>query len=121
LFGINMSYAGNMNILAILYQFAYMMLAVAFVEEVVFRGYLFKKLLDISGSKWLAILGSSVLFGLFHIFNGNPWQIVITAVIGLYWCVCRDKVKNCTVLSLIIAHALHNTIHPMLAVIFFGG
>ena len=120
LFGINMSYAGNMDVLAILYQFVYMMLAVALVEEVVFRGYLFKKLLDISGSKWLAILASSALFGLFHIWGGNPWQIVITAAIGLYWCVCREKVKHCTVLSLIIAHALHNTIHPIIAVIFFG-
>ena len=120
LFGINMSYAGNMDVLAILYQFVYMMLAVALVEEVVFRGYLFKKLLDIGGSKWLAILASSALFGLFHIWGGNPWQIFITAAIGLYWCVCREKVKHCTVPSLIIAHALHNTIHPIIAVIFFG-
>ena len=120
LFGINMSYAGNLDILAILYQFAYMMLAVALVEEILFRGYLLKKLFDISGSKWLAILVSSALFGLFHIFNWNPWQIIITAAIGLYWCVCRDKIKQCSLLSLIIAHALHNTIHPIIAVIFFG-
>ena len=120
LFGINMSYAGNMDILAILYRFVYMMLAVALVEEVIFRGYLFKKLLDISGTKWVAILASSALFGLFHIWSGNPWQIVITAAIGLYWCVCRDKIKHCTVLSLIIAHALHNTIHPIIAAVFFG-
>ena len=120
LFGINMSYVGNLDILAILYQFAYMMLAVALVEEIIFRGYLFKKLFDISGSKWFAILVSSASFGLFHIFNWNPWQILITTAIGLYWCVCRDRIKHCTLLSLIIAHALHNTIHPIIAAIFFG-
>ena len=120
LFGINMSYVGNMDILAILYQLAYMMLSVALVEEVIFRGYLFKKLFDINGSKWLAILGSSVLFGLIHIFNGNLLQVVITAAIGLYWCICRIRIKHCSLLSLIIAHALHNTIHPIIAVLFFG-
>ena len=120
LFGINMSYIGNLDALAILYNFVYMMLAVALVEEIIFRGHLFKKLLDINGSKWLAILMSSALFGLLHIFNWNPWQIIVTAIIGVYWCVCREKIRHCSLLSLIIAHALHNTIHPIIAAVLFG-
>ncbi|MCL2050634.1 MAG: CPBP family intramembrane metalloprotease [Lachnospiraceae bacterium] len=120
LFGINMSYVGNLDIFAILYQFIYMMLAVALIEEIICRGYLFKKLLAINGSKWFAILVSSALFGLLHIFNWSLFQIIVTAVIGLYWCICREKLKHCTLLSLIIAHALHNTIHPIFTALFFG-
>ena len=120
IFGFNMSYVTNRGILAILYQFIYMLFAVALVEEIIFRGYLLKKLLDINKSKWSAIIISSTLFGFFHILNWNLLQIIVTATIGFYWCLCKERLKYCTLLSLVIAHALHNTIHPIISTIFFG-
>jgi len=89
------------------------------VEEVIFRGHLFKKLSDINNSKWFAIIASSVLFGLFHIFNFHLLQIVVTTIMGIYWCVFKEKFKHCTLLSLIIGHALHNLFIPVITAIFF--
>lgn len=91
-----------------IYHVFYMLFGVALAEELVFRGYLFHKLLEIRNSRRLAILLSSALFGLFHIFGGNWMQVVMTAVIGLIYCIMREKIKGCTLLSLIIAHGLYN-------------
>lgn len=90
------------------FEFVYTIMGVAIAEELVFRGYLFYKLLEIKNSRWFAIIVSSVLFGLFHIFSGNPVQVIMTAVIGFIYCIYREKVRDCTLLSLIIAHGLYD-------------
>ena len=90
------------------YNFVYLTIGVALAEEFVFRGYFFHKLLEIRDSRWFAMIVSSMLFGLFHIFYGNLIQIIITALIGLLYCVMREKIKNCTLLSLVIAHGLYD-------------
>ncbi|NLB82011.1 MAG: CPBP family intramembrane metalloprotease [Clostridiaceae bacterium] len=92
------------------YEFIYRILGVALAEELVFRGYIFKKLLQIKNSKWFAIIISSLLFGLFHIFNGNIIQVFVTAFIGLVYCIFREKIKGCTLLSLIIAHGVYDAL-----------
>ena len=68
------------------FEFFYLIFGVALVEEIFFRGFLFKKLLEIKNSKWFAITVSSAIFGLFHIFQGNIIQIFITAILGLIFC-----------------------------------
>lgn len=90
------------------YQFIYAIFGVALAEEFIFRGYIFKKLLEIKNNRWFAIIISSVLFGLFHIFNGNIIQVFMTAFIGLVYCIFREKIKGCTLLSLIIAHGVYD-------------
>ncbi len=90
------------------YQFIYAIMGVALAEELIFRGYIFHKLLAIKDSKWFAIILSSLLFGLFHIFNGNIIQIFVTAFIGFLYCMFREKIKECTLLSLIIAHGIYD-------------
>lgn len=91
-----------------LFEFIYTILGVALAEELVFRGYLFHKLLQIKNSRWFAIILSSVLFGLFHIFSGDIIRVFMTAIIGFIYCIYREKVKDCTLLSLIIAHGLYD-------------
>lgn len=90
------------------YQFIYAILGVALAEELIFRGYIFNKLLEIKSSKRFAIIISSVLFGLFHIFNGNIIQVFITAFLGFIFCIFKEKIKGCTLLSLIIAHGVYD-------------
>ncbi|HOA32639.1 MAG TPA: CPBP family glutamic-type intramembrane protease, partial [Clostridia bacterium] len=51
---------------------------------------------------------SSLLFGLFHIFNGNIVQVIMTSFLGVLFCLFREKIKGCTLLSLIIAHGSYN-------------
>ncbi|NLA87599.1 MAG: CPBP family intramembrane metalloprotease [Clostridiales bacterium] len=90
------------------YQFIYAIFGVALAEELVFRGYIFHKLLEIKNSKWFAIIISSLLFGLLHIFNGNIIQVFMTAFLGFLFCIFREKIKGCTLLSLIIAHGVYD-------------
>ncbi len=92
------------------YEFFYCILGVALAEEIVFRGYIFRKLLEIKSSRWIAIIVSSVLFGLFHVFGGNWIQVLMTAVLGLIYCIFREKMKSCTLLSLIIAHGVYDAL-----------
>jgi len=92
------------------YEFVYRIIGVALVEELIFRGYIFHKLLEIKNSKAFAITLSSLLFGLFHIFNGNLVQVLMTAMIGFIYCMLREKIKDCTLLSLIIAHGLYDAL-----------
>lgn len=91
-----------------LYQFLYMTVAVALVEEVFFRGFLFTRLLGIKNSKWFAIIVSSIVFGFSHIISGSLIQSFVAVFLGILFCVCRDRIKNCTTLSLIIAHGFYN-------------
>lgn len=91
-----------------IYQFIYAIFGVALAEELIFRGYIFNKLLEIKGSKWFAIIISSVLFGLFHIVSGNIMQVFITAFLGFIFCMFREKIKVCTLLSLIITHGVYD-------------
>ncbi|MDE7294352.1 MAG: CPBP family intramembrane metalloprotease [Oscillospiraceae bacterium] len=90
------------------YELFYCVLAVGAVEEFVFRGFIYERIKNIGKNEMTAVIGSSVLFGLFHIFGGNILQMLMTAVLGAFWCVCRLKIKNCTILSLIIAHGFYD-------------
>lgn len=92
------------------YQFVYALVGVALAEELIFRGYIFHKLLSMKDSKWVAIVGSSALFGLFHIFGGDILQVVVTGLLGVLFCVFREKILGCTLLSLIVAHGLYDAL-----------
>ncbi len=91
-----------------IFQFIYSIFGVAFAEELVFRGYIFNKLLKIKNAKWFAIAVSSLLFGLLHIVQGSIIQVLVTAFIGVLFCFFREKIKGCTLLSLIIAHGMYD-------------
>jgi len=47
-----------------------MLFLAAFDEEIIFRGYILKNMMDGTDSRWIALGGSSVLFALLH--AGNP-------------------------------------------------
>lgn len=91
-----------------LYELIYTTVGVALAEEIIFRGYLFQKLMGLRNSWWFAAIFSSILFGLFHIFNGSLIQVFMTAVIGFIYCLARKKIKGCTLLSLIVAHGMYD-------------
>lgn len=92
------------------YEFLYCILAVSLAEEFVFRGFVYKKILDISGKETAAVIASSVLFGLFHILGGSIVQVIMTAFIGAFFCLCRSKLKGCTIVSLVIAHGIYDAL-----------
>lgn len=100
------------------YEFLYCIAAVGLVEEFIFRGFIYNKIKKISGNDIAAVIVSSVLFGLFHILNGNIVQMIMTALLGALWCLCRLKIKNCTLLSLIIAHGIYDALITVWASVF---
>lgn len=51
----------------------------AVAEEVTFRGVVLAGLRR-SGSRWIAVVGSALIFGLFHL---NPYHVVAASVVGL--------------------------------------
>ncbi len=89
------------------YDFAYCILAVGLTEEFIFRGFFYAKIKKISNTA-VAVVASSVLFGFFHLFLGNIVQMIVTAVLGLIFCLCREKIKHCSTLSLVIAHGVYD-------------
>lgn len=98
-----------------IYEFFYCIIAVGAVEEFVFRGYLYKKVKDVFGNEWSAIIISSVMFGLLHIFGGNIIQVFVTMIFGALMCLFRLKIKHCSLLSLIIAHGVYDALITLLA------
>ncbi|SHI05686.1 hypothetical protein SAMN02745823_02129 [Sporobacter termitidis DSM 10068] len=98
------------DVSAIVLQVVHLMVFVGFTEELVFRGYLFERIKAVSGSGvWSAVV-TAAAFGLWHFPGGQDFlQVLLTAVIGFIYGFARLKLKNCTTLSVALAHGLHDT------------
>ena len=101
-----------------IYEFVFCTASVAAVEELCFRGFVFSKIKKISDKDIIAIIVSSVLFGLFHIASFNIAQLIITTLLGVFWCICRKYIKNCTTLSLIICHGIYDAMITVWVFVF---
>lgn len=101
-----------------IYDFVYCIVAVGLVEEFVFRGFVYSKIKILSGSIAVTIAVSSILFGIFHFLNGNVIQMVATCFLGVIFCLCKEKIKNCTLLSLIIAHGVYDALITVWGAVF---
>ena len=88
------------------YRLVYYLIAVGLTEEFVYRGFFYERLKEICLSDWAPALVSSGLFALGHLFVGKFG--IGQFVIGLFFCWCREKLPHCSLLSLIIAHGLHD-------------
>ena len=51
-----------------------MLFLAAFDEEIIFRGYILKNMMDETDNRWIALGGSSVLFALLHAGNPSVWS-----------------------------------------------
>lgn len=89
-------------------RLAYFILVIGLVEEFIFRGFLYTRLKGICLSDAAPILLSSALFGVFHFSGLNFTQVLTTGLIGAFFCLCRERIPSCTLLSLVIAHGLHD-------------
>jgi len=96
----------------------YFIFCVGLVEEFIFRGFLYHKLKEICLSDAGPILISSLIFGLYHLTGFNLSQVLMTGLIGTFFCLCREKIPGCTILSLAIAHGIHDWLIRVLAGIF---
>ena len=84
-------------------------LFVGVCEEIVFRGYVQNQFeIWLKKNKWLSPLIAAVLFGLWHIINGSLIQVLLTTLIGCVFGYCKYFIKDCSLLSVIIAHGLYD-------------
>lgn len=99
-------------------RLAYFILVIGLVEEFIFRGFLYTRLKEICLSDEMPILLSSALFGVFHFSGLNFTQVLTPGLIGAFFCFCREKIQGCTLLSLVIAHGLHDWLIRLCATYF---
>jgi len=79
--GFGMAYDGMSQVFAVI-----SMLLIGYVEEVIFRGFLFKALIPKDGIK-LAIIISSVTFGIGHIINLFAGQASLETVVQVFFAI----------------------------------
>ena len=93
-----------------------------FLEELLWRGYLMNRLIDLQGREtklaWaISLVGSAIIFGLGHTYQGLGGVIKIT-ILGLLFGVAFLTTRR-NLWPLIIAHALLDTLS--FVQIYFGG
>ena len=104
--GIALSYSGIAQVFAILSMFL-----VGYVEEMIFRGFLFKALIPKDGIK-IAIIISAVTFGIGHIVNLLAGQANLETVIQVFYAIAWGFIftmvfyKSKSLVPCIIAHGL---------------
>lgn len=115
--------------------FVLMMLTAGFTEEFFFRGFLQTRLEALVGSRWLAIVPTTLLFGVYHLpyayLNPNwpsagdwgaAWQAAMTngvlggIFLGVLYAATRRNLIACIVL-----HALINSVLAMTLIQFASG
>lgn len=80
---------------------------VAFTEEWIFRGLLYSALDERRGAK-LAILGSALAFGLYHLPSQGARGFLATMVFGLFAALVRHRTAS--FLALILIHGLYDIV-----------
>lgn len=104
--GLGMAYDGINQVFAVI-----SMLLIGYVEEIIFRGFLFKALIPKDGIK-LAIIISSVTFGIGHIINLLAGQASLETVIQVFFAIAWGFIftfvfyKCGSLIPCIIAHGL---------------
>ncbi|MDR0964432.1 MAG: CPBP family intramembrane metalloprotease [Clostridium sp.] len=87
-------------------------------EEIIYRGYFYSRFRLVFRAPWVTILLTSCLFGLCHYPSTRSFvNVVTTGCLGAIYALARHKLKNCTLLSLGIAHGFHDAAIVTLAYI----
>jgi membrane protease YdiL (CAAX protease family) len=76
-----------------------------FVEEFVFRGYFLRQFASARHALWIGLVGSSLLFGCSHAYEGAAGMIAITVYGALF---CGLAILRRTLRPGMIAHAWHD-------------
>jgi membrane protease YdiL (CAAX protease family) len=97
------------NIGILTYYISFDILFVGMGEEILFRGYFMDRFRSLTESEIWAVVLSALIFGIWHFPGGHDFlQVILTAFIGTIYGFAMLKIKNCSTLSVGIAHGLHD-------------
>jgi membrane protease YdiL (CAAX protease family) len=80
---------------------------VGLTEELLARGLLYRALYELRGDR-LAIWGSAIAFGFYHIGSQGPLGVLATGLIGAFWGAIRWRAGG--IAGLIVIHGLYDII-----------
>ncbi len=99
----------DFSLFILLHDFLFFMLVIGPVEELIFRVYLQDTFTSFfENHKWIGVVISAFLFGLFHLINGNIVQVIFTFGIGLVFGFSKYKIKNCGYIGVSFGHGLYD-------------
>ena len=94
-----------------LWLFLFYMFVVAINEEFCYRVYIQGELKALLGKvAWLAPAITAVCYGYMHIVQGGVEQVKFTIMVGLVLGYARYFIKDCTFISVVIAHGIYDFI-----------
>ena len=99
----------NYDIGTLIYAFFFFLLVIGPVEELVFRVYYQETFMFFFNKhKWIGVIIASALFGLWHLINGSPLQVLFTFGIGLVFGFAKYFIKHFKYLGVSFAHGLYD-------------
>jgi membrane protease YdiL (CAAX protease family) len=84
-------------------------------EESLFRGYLFRKISEKSGSALAGAIVSSAIFAALHVFYGSVAEVAVAFFVALALCAFRQKTGS--LIPPLVAHASFNFLSILLSVL----
>lgn len=108
LLGFDIQNASNITDLEKIFPLPMILFLITFqpiAEEIFFRGFLLEKISGVS-TVAVAIILTSLFFGIAHLLVGNPYPALITGVIGAVFAILVVKTQN--LYSSIFAHIIFN-------------
>jgi membrane protease YdiL (CAAX protease family) len=100
---------------ALWFAIPYRLIFVGFAEETMFRGYLLGSMSRQMKSRIVPVIVTSLLFGAWHILNGNLLQAIMTSIIGFILALPRMYAKDCSTLSVSLAHGAYDALLSVMA------
>ena len=93
----------------LLFAIFFYFLVIGPVEELIFRVYYQETFMSFfSKHKWIGVIIASALFGLWHLINGSPLQVLFTFGIGLVFGFAKYFIKHFKYLGVSFAHGLYD-------------
>lgn len=102
---------------SIIYNFLNYFLIIGPVEELIFRVYIqdtFVSFFD--KGKYIGVVLSAFLFGLWHLINGSLIQVLFTFGIGLVFGTCKYLIKDCKYPGLAVGHGLYDFLNEIVRI-----
>jgi membrane protease YdiL (CAAX protease family) len=103
--------------LSVIFAVATDIIFIGLLEELIYRGYIQKRINELTKYKFVGVLIAAALFGLSHIINGAWIQVGFAFLIGGLFGFCREYLKNCSLLSVVLAHGVYDALLVVIGLI----